>query len=138
MKVATRILLRPFLSSRIPGLGRSDSMDRWDSRVSVIVIPSNRKDTKEGFVKKVGLLIALLLFAVTGLLQAQTQSAPASGGWRADWKQQVNDATEKILQLAEAVPAEKYGWKPSEGVRTVSEVYVHIAGGSYFLPTFMG
>src|SRR6266540_1765755 len=42
------------------------------------------------------------------------------------------------LAIAQAVPAEKYGWRPAEGVRSVSEVYMHIAGANYFLPSFMG
>jgi uncharacterized damage-inducible protein DinB len=57
---------------------------------------------------------------------------------RADWKQNLDDAQKKILSLAEAIPAEKYSWRPADGVRSVSEVFVHIAGGNYFLPTFVG
>lgn len=77
-------------------------------------------------------LLVVMLFAA--LLQAQTQSAPAAPGLRADWAQQFDDVTKKVLSLAEAVPAEKYSWRPAEGVRSVSEVYVHIAGGNYFSP----
>jgi len=42
-------------------------------------------------------------------------------------------ATRQLLQLAEATPAEKFGWRPAPGVRSISEVYVHLAVGNYLL-----
>lgn len=51
---------------------------------------------------------------------------------------QIDQAREKLVALAEATPAEKFGWRPAEGVRSVGEVYAHVAGGNYFLPTFWG
>lgn len=44
----------------------------------------------------------------------------------------------KLVGLAEAIPAEKYGWTPAEGVRTVSQVFMHVAGANFFLPTLLG
>src|SRR5437879_11300305 len=43
----------------------------------------------------------------------------------------MEDAETKLLRLAEAVPAEKYTWRPGEGVRSVSEVFLHVAAGNY-------
>jgi len=42
------------------------------------------------------------------------------------------DANKKIISLAEAMPADSYGWRPMEGVRSVSETYMHIAGANYY------
>lgn len=42
------------------------------------------------------------------------------------------------MQLAAAVPAEKYSWRPAPAIRSISEVFMHIAGGNYFLATFVG
>ena len=39
----------------------------------------------------------------------------------------------QLLQLAEATPAEKFGWRPAAGVRSISEVYMHLALGNYYL-----
>ena len=39
----------------------------------------------------------------------------------------------QILQLAEAIPAEKYTWRPAEGVRSISESIMHVAAGNYFI-----
>ena len=50
----------------------------------------------------------------------------------------LDDAEKKILQLAEATPAEKYAWRPAEKIRSTGEVFMHVAGGNYFLPTLWG
>lgn len=49
-----------------------------------------------------------------------------------------DDTQKKILALAEAIPAEKYAWRPAEGVRSVSEVFMHIAGANYMIPSALG
>jgi uncharacterized damage-inducible protein DinB len=64
-------------------------------------------------------------------------AAPASG-FRADLLDQFDDVSKKIVDLAEAVPADKYGWRPAPGVRSVSEVYMHIVGGNSYIPSFLG
>lgn len=45
----------------------------------------------------------------------------------------LNYVKSNVLSLAKAMPAEKYGWRPGEGVRSVGEVYVHIANGNRLL-----
>lgn len=42
-------------------------------------------------------------------------------------------ARKQLLRLAEAVPAEGYGWKPAEDTRTFSAVLVHVAAGNLML-----
>lgn len=48
------------------------------------------------------------------------------------------DTEKKIVSLAEAIPADKYSWRPMEGVRSVGEVYMHIAGANYMIPAALG
>ena len=50
----------------------------------------------------------------------------------------LQGSAKKITDLADAVPAENYNWRPEEGVRSVSEVYVHIAMSNYFFLSFLG
>lgn len=50
----------------------------------------------------------------------------------------IEDAETKLLALVEAVPQEKYGWAPSKEVRTMSQVFMHVAGGNYFLAGMIG
>jgi uncharacterized damage-inducible protein DinB len=44
----------------------------------------------------------------------------------------------KVMDLADAVPSEDYSWRPEDGVRSVSEVYVHIAMSTYFFLSYLG
>jgi uncharacterized damage-inducible protein DinB len=51
----------------------------------------------------------------------------------------VRGVGEKFVSLAEAMPESAYGWRPADGVRSVSEVYMHIASANMGLPAnFMG
>jgi uncharacterized damage-inducible protein DinB len=45
---------------------------------------------------------------------------------------------QKFVALAEAVPADKYIWRPGEGVRSIGEVFLHIAAANHNIPTMMG
>ena len=46
---------------------------------------------------------------------------------------QIDFVKGRLLQLAEAMPDDKYNWTPDEGVRTVGEVYIHVAESNYHL-----
>jgi uncharacterized damage-inducible protein DinB len=69
--------------------------------------------------------------------QTASPAVPKSGV-RAELLHDLDDMQKKILSLAMAIPAEKYAWRPGLGVRSVSEVYMHIAGGNYTLVSFVG
>lgn len=86
---------------------------------------------------------ALLLLAAPMLFAQQNAkklppAATKAGGFRAEFLVDLDDVQKKIIDLAGAVPADKYTWRPNADVRSVSEVYMHIAGGNYFLATFLG
>jgi len=45
----------------------------------------------------------------------------------------------KIMALANAIPADKYSWRPAQGVRSVSEVLMHVASEwLYYGPQSVG
>ena len=49
------------------------------------------------------------------------------------------DYASRVLSLAEAMPADKYSWRPEEGVMSVEEVYTHIARYNfYYLENSLG
>lgn len=73
---------------------------------------------------------------LVGAGAAQAQQAPA--GVQGEMLNWFDDAANKIVQLAEAIPAEKYAWRPADGVRSVGEVVGHVAGGNYFLMGMTG
>ncbi len=56
----------------------------------------------------------------------------------ADLLRDVSDVEKKMVDLAKAIPADKYGYRPSAGVRSVGEVVLHVAGDNYFIPAGMG
>ncbi|HKS82857.1 MAG TPA: DinB family protein [Candidatus Acidoferrales bacterium] len=50
----------------------------------------------------------------------------------------LQDLQKKFTALAGAIPAEKYSWRPGEGVRSIGEVYLHIAAANHNIPTMIG
>src|SRR5262249_28675293 len=78
---------------------------------------------------------SVLIFGSVSLLRAQ---APPASGLRADFLRQLDDVEKKVTGLAQAMPQEKYTWRPGEGVRSISEVYMHIAGANYFFLSMAG
>ena len=85
----------------------------------------------------VALAIPSLAFAKTPQ-NAPKAAAPAPNGFRAEFLTNLDDVQDKILDLAESLPADKYSWRPGPDVRSTSEVFMHVAGGNYFLCTFLG
>jgi uncharacterized damage-inducible protein DinB len=51
---------------------------------------------------------------------------------------QAATARDKLEGLADAMPEESYDWRPGEGVRSVGEVFIHVAADNYLLPAILG
>ncbi len=89
-----------------------------------------------------GAVLALSLASVAAPAFAfhDHDAAPAAGGanLRALVQASVDDAETKLTALADAMPAEKYSWRPGEKVRSVGEVFMHVAGGNYYLTGLLG
>jgi len=68
-------------------------------------------------------------------LPAQAQ-APA--GIVPDLITDITQLEGKMMDLARAIPEASYGWRPGEGVRSVAEVFQHVAADNYLLPGIMG
>jgi uncharacterized damage-inducible protein DinB len=67
----------------------------------------------------------------TQVTTMRAAAAPApSGAFRAEYLAEVNDVGKKLVDLAEKMPADKYSWRPAPGVRSVGEVYVHVASAN--------
>jgi uncharacterized damage-inducible protein DinB len=86
------------------------------------------------------LLTASILTLSSGVAQDQPKMAEATPttGIRAELLNDVKELEKKFVDLAEAMPQGKYSWRPMKGVRSVSEVYMHVAGANYLLPSFAG
>lgn len=83
-------------------------------------------------------LVLVTLFTCLASAQQAAAPAPPASGFRAEFLHQLDDVENKLVSLAEAVPQQKYGWRPGDGVRSVSEVYMHVVWGNYSIPRFAG
>jgi uncharacterized damage-inducible protein DinB len=80
-----------------------------------------------------------LSLALTSLAVAAHAAAPEAapkGAFQSDVLGQFDDASKKVLALEEAVPQNKFTWRPAPGVRSISEAYLHIAFGNYAVIKF--
>jgi len=75
-------------------------------------------------------LLAIVLS--TSGLQAQTEGLWQ--GYDGEW----GHVSRQLIALAEATPPEKFTWRPAAGVRSMSEVYMHIALANFYLLSVTG
>ena len=68
------------------------------------------------------------------LISALGCSSLAAADLRTEFLNDINGLEKKYVGLAEAIPADKFSWRPAAGVRSVSEVFMHAAGANYMLP----
>ena len=79
-----------------------------------------------------------LVIATSLTVLATTAGAQASGAVIADLIRDVDEVQMKLVGLARAIPADKYGWRPAQGVRSIGEVVMHVAGDNWFMPGAAG
>ena len=84
------------------------------------------------------LCLGLGTFATVARSQGKTASSPTVRGARNEYIDTLNYFEQRYLTLAEAVPAEKYTWRPAEGIRSFGEVFLHVAAANYNLPRLIG
>ena len=80
--------------------------------------------------------IFLLLLFLSLSVPALPAQAPEGvwQGYDGEWKH----VSQQLVALAEATPAEKFSWRPAPGVRSTSEVYMHIVDANFYLLSVTG
>src|SRR5262245_58720492 len=78
---------------------------------------------------------AIFLLLAVSLPAAQGQNASRV---KAEYLDDFAGTCKHLNQLSQAIPANKYAWRPGAGVRSVSEVYVHVANGNFLLLSLTG
>jgi len=84
------------------------------------------------------LLLILLLGAAA--LNAQLKPAlvdPLEGLWQG-YDGEWGHVSRQLVALAETFPPEKFAWRPGPGVRSTSEVFMHIAITNFYLLSVTG
>ncbi len=81
-----------------------------------------------------GLLAALLLVLTAIPVSAQMYADGPDGDLKAQYLIDIEAMETKFLALAGAMDAESYTWSPMEGVRSVSQVFMLMAGECYVIP----
>ena len=76
----------------------------------------------------------LLLTAVLGTVCLHAQPEGLWQGYDAEW----GHVSRQLIALAEATPPEHFAWRPAAGVRSASEVYMHIVFANFGLLSVTG
>jgi len=91
------------------------------------------------------ILAILFLFALTTTsLRAAAQinpykdGTPGVTGYRSEVLAEVIVQEDKFTRLAEAIPADKFNWRPNPDVRSFAEVFLHVSAANYNLYKLVG
>ncbi len=83
-----------------------------------------------------GLTVAAV--RVTAQVNPYKGGTPGVAGYRSEVLAEVMIQEDKFTRLAEAIPAEKYSWRPSADVRSFAEVFLHVSAANYNLYKLVG
>jgi uncharacterized damage-inducible protein DinB len=72
------------------------------------------------------------------LVVPQSVTAQKPGSLMADLLSDVSEVEKKMVDLAKAIPADKFGYRPSAGTRSVNDVVMHVASDNYFFGAVTG
>jgi len=78
--------------------------------------------------------LLLIVLCAKPVLLAQKAPEGIWEGYDGEWKH----VTSQLIALAEATPEDKFAWRPAKGVRSTSEVYMHIAVANFYLLSITG
>jgi len=90
--------------------------------------------------------IAVVCFAVltvsslrlTAQVNPYKEGTPGVTGYKAEVMAEVMIQEDKLTRLAEAIPADKYSWRPADDTRSFAEVMLHISAANYNLYKLVG
>ena len=87
--------------------------------------------------------VCLLALAAGGVgaaaqVNPYKDGTPGITGYRSEVMAEVMVQEDKFTRLAEAIPAEKYTWRPAPDVRSFAEVFLHVSAANYNLYKLVG
>ncbi|MGA8764348.1 MAG: DinB family protein [Candidatus Sulfotelmatobacter sp.] len=84
------------------------------------------------------LLLAAAAVPVVSQANPYKDGTPGVTGYRSEVLAEVMIQEDKFNRLAEAIPAEKFNWRPSPDVRSFAEVFLHVSAANYNLYKLVG
>jgi uncharacterized damage-inducible protein DinB len=79
----------------------------------------------------------LLLASILGIRTIYGQVDQLEGLWQG-YDGEWGHVSRQLIALAEAIPPDKFAWRPGSGVRSTSEVFMHIAITNFYLLSVTG
>jgi uncharacterized damage-inducible protein DinB len=86
----------------------------------------------------VGLLLVAGALRLTAQVNPYKDGTPGVTGYRSEVLAEVMIQEDKFTRLAEAIPAEKYTWRPAADVRSFAEVFLHVSAANFNLYKLVG
>lgn len=83
-------------------------------------------------------LLALLPANLGAQANPYKDGTPGVTGYRSEVLAEVMIQEDKFLRLAQAIPAEKYTWRPAPDVRSIAEVFLHVSAANYNIYKLVG
>src|SRR5690242_21794606 len=75
---------------------------------------------------------------VSAQVNPYKDGTPGITGYRSEVMAEVMVQEDKFTRLAEAIPADKYTWRPVADVRSFAEVFMHVSAANYNLYKLVG
>jgi uncharacterized damage-inducible protein DinB len=75
---------------------------------------------------------------VTAQVNPYKDGTPGVAGYRSEVLSEVIVQEDKFTRLAEAIPADKFAWRPTPDVRSFAEVFLHVSAANYNLYKLVG
>lgn len=77
--------------------------------------------------------LTLAAVRVTAQVNPYKDGTPGVTGYRSEVLAEVLIQEDKFTRLAEAIPADKYSWRPTPDVRSFAEVFLHVSAANFNL-----
>jgi uncharacterized damage-inducible protein DinB len=86
----------------------------------------------------IAFLLTLLPLSLGAQVNPYKDGTPGLTGYRSEVMAEVMIQQDKFVRLAQAIPAEKYTWRPAPDVRSIAEVFLHVSAANYNIYKLVG
>jgi uncharacterized damage-inducible protein DinB len=93
---------------------------------------------KRAFSTLTVILLGIAAIRAAAQVNPYKEGTPGVTGFRSEVMAEVMVQEDKFTRLAEAIPADKYNWRPAADVRSFAEVFLHVSAANYNLYKLVG